>query len=786
MAAIHSLGLHKPSALDHLVAESLLPPNPPPELYTWEIYADGGVEEELLSTKNCVVWSQGRIVRKLFNFSIEQEQVHHAKLAWFRDSDDRNLQRLDDSEPSEPLPPKKRRLSNPQSGHKHGHSQPRTTASARALVVFLKYQAHVFFLSGASHVVNLPFEVERAFPAPRGLILQRKLSTVPAALQLSLIAPAPPQNSFLSPLSQVLPRQFSTFLTPAVSKGSLAPHGLDFDLLQSPTTPADDGLPRHYSFTSPLSELALIVRNVVGGQSRNSTATHFKTLSALDLDEDILYVTPRDETNAEDASSTEPLTLIVTLNRTKGLYSLWQASYIGTKPVSKLLTGRSTPTSGTKSRRRSSFVTATGASTPAARPRDSVRESMGVVRSKAAGGKAASGTNKKTKKPRASKATKAVEESLAAQVDPDFEPRQHTARESRRVSSMLSRADLNASFDRNAFQDLASQSGVQNSFAQSGRRGQSLGAGERQSFGASSFRRLRASTPGAFSQLSIEDFSENGTAFKSGINESQASTTMDEYDQYADLDGDLDDAEDVNLQNPLYGLKKELLVRKFAEIPAPSQTPTSSANDPFSGNNTSLKPVVFSVSSPISYDEVSDYGRRFFLIIFDRSRKECVQVEYSVRNKTSQPVMSQERFTVRHPKTIPLPSFRAVTRLGGIIDTVALPNNQQSRILLLKDGRSSQSDLWIYSPWSPEALVQLPNRRLRIFNPHDIGTTITTPRGVGVKRTTSLTRSLNASGTEIWRIKKYQMENGMHWWFHSFHCSYLAKMKENQGGHRED
>ncbi len=33
-------------------------------------------------------------------------------------------------------------------------------ALSRALVVFLKTQAHIYFLSGTSHVVHMPFEVE--------------------------------------------------------------------------------------------------------------------------------------------------------------------------------------------------------------------------------------------------------------------------------------------------------------------------------------------------------------------------------------------------------------------------------------------------------------------------------------------------------------------------------------------------------------------------------------------------------------------------------------------------
>ena len=504
-------------------------------------------------------------MRKLFSFGIEQEKVTHAILTWFPAHEDAVSQDLSGQNPLEQAVHvrKKPRVASDSSLYSRKEA-------ARALVVILKFQAHVFFLSGASHVVNLPFEVDRAFPAPQGLILQRKISSAASSTESrpTPVIPAPPNNSFLSPLSQ---RSFPPNISfQSMGKGkrpnTASSLGLDFDLLQSQEAPSDDNLPRHFTFTSPLSELGLVVRSAPAAtefSQPNPEAS--KSLGSLEKEEEILYVTGTDEIPAEDNSGMFPLIVMVTCNHEKGLYSIWHASYLNSRPVSKVLTGKSTPTIGTKSRRRSSFVTATGASTPVARPRDGLRESFGGPnRGKTVTASAGLSNSQR----RESGIVQAPEEELASRVDPEFEPRQ-PARESRRVSSMLSRADLNASFDRSAFQDLASHhSGASSSFPAHGRRGHSLGAAyERPSFGSGSQRRLRASTPGTFSRLSIDDLSDTGTVLNLGINGSQASTTFDDMDGYADLTNSHDGPESLDLQHPLDGLKKEIFMVKFAEIP---------------------------------------------------------------------------------------------------------------------------------------------------------------------------------------------------------------------------
>ena len=79
MASVTSLGLHQPTALEYAIQEQLLPENPPPSSYEWNITVDhsagGSVEDELLVTDDTVIWSRGCIFRKCFGFKLEKEPI---------------------------------------------------------------------------------------------------------------------------------------------------------------------------------------------------------------------------------------------------------------------------------------------------------------------------------------------------------------------------------------------------------------------------------------------------------------------------------------------------------------------------------------------------------------------------------------------------------------------------------------------------------------------------------------------------------------------------------------
>jgi anaphase-promoting complex subunit 1 len=749
MAAIKSLGLHTPSALAHLIAESLLPPDPASNLYTWETYVNGSVEEEILFTSKCVAWSQGRVIRKLFSFDAEDETVQHALLTWFPAHEAQDDVSRRDYVPATTVGQSGNQTRELLATSVSAKNSKPSTAPARALVVLLQYQAHIFFLSGASHLVKLPFEVERAFPAPKGIILQRKLSpVVNPDSQSTLGQPNVPQNSFQSPISSKSFQSMHTSMPLPKSQrhGKDYNSKLDFGLLETLSTPNDESIPRHFSLTSPLSEFSLVVRTPSGNPDFwTASAKATKSLEALESSEELLYISPSDESPPIGSSDAAPLFLAVTVDREKGVYSIWNASYLDSKPISKIITGGSTPTTGVKNRRRSSFVATTGTATPAIRSRDIPRESVGMTTSKTMG--------KKKSSKRGTTSLKEAEDTLASQIDPEFEPRR-TARESRRVSSMISRADLNPSFDRSAFQDLASQhGGTGTSHAQHGRRGHSLGnAPEKISFATASQRRLRASTPGAFSRLSIEDISDIGGGTPLGLNGSQASTTFEDHEMLADLTANNDDLDGFDLQAPLDGLKKEVLVRKFAEISiqigSSRESKVNSTTQNIDAIPVHQRMKVFTMLSPINCEESGPYGRRFFLYIFNHITNECIQVEFSVRHKNS-PSSTEGSQDHQHSirRAVPMPSLRSVSRLSGrfndIVDVIKTSDGFQSRMLLLRSGRSGQSSVWVFSPWSPETPMKVPLHRLRVFNPYDITSSSNPiPRGVGSRRSFDVPRQI--------------------------------------------
>lgn len=580
MASIRSLGVRTPAALPYLIQEGILPDDAPPDAYSWSTYSDDDGEEEITATEHCVVWSRGGIIRKVYNFEVEGEKVLQAVLTWFP-SDEATALRNTTQDLRQDHGPgtlfAKDRVREPgYVGHdekgsgKQSPSDGQLEKLSRALVVFLKTQAHVFFLAGSSHVVNLPFEVERVFPAPRGLLIQRKMS-IPDFTPISPAVPKAPPNSFFSQLPTQSFSQNSSLFTPMVNPSFATPRrsksssGIAYpsslaDLLKIGTSPSADGLPRLFSFTDPFSEMGL----VVASQSQ-STRTSFsvrpsasKTLEPVDKAEEVLYVTQQNEMTGSDNPADKPLILVITVNYERRIYSVWYASYIDPKPASAKKAPRSSTLSVGRSRRRSSIHPGTGATTPALRTREGTRDSVG-----GRGYANTSFTASQTRETSGEQQTE--EEAFASQLDPETDLARQPTRESRRVSSLLSRADLSRSFDKSAFEQATHRSSLGSNFSHS-RRGQSLGGhGLRASLGPSSrpvSRKTRASTPGDVSQISLsavslEDTVDDDLELDDTIDDSEIPDEL--------LGGDGDDAS--GLQEPIEGLRRELLLVKFSEIP---------------------------------------------------------------------------------------------------------------------------------------------------------------------------------------------------------------------------
>ncbi|CAI4215559.1 unnamed protein product [Parascedosporium putredinis] len=281
MASVKSLGLHQPAGLRHAIQEQILPPNPKPSDYRWEIFVehheDQDIEDELLVTDTCVVWSRGQVFRKAFRLDLEKETITQALLTYFPTSENERT-------PETALPCKigteKKLL-------------------AKALVVFLKTQAHIYFLSGTSHVVHMPFEVESACAAPQGVIIQRKQRS-DAFAPVSLTFPRVPPNSFVS--SQVTnftaslqrPPTSSSFSVEGLGKPKVLPLRLSSTLgnmWESPMEQPESHWPRLVCLTDPLLELGLVVgAPETNTKGRLKPAVHAVRPLFLDPAEEILHI----------------------------------------------------------------------------------------------------------------------------------------------------------------------------------------------------------------------------------------------------------------------------------------------------------------------------------------------------------------------------------------------------------------------------------------------------------------------------------------------------------------
>lgn len=492
-------------------------------------------EEQVVTTKRSVTWSHGKFVQKVYRFDIEGEDVVQAILTDF--------------------PPIETTSS----------SESRT--SHRALVVFLKSKAHINFLDGSSYIVDLPVEVEKAFPAPRGVLIQRRpvqgQSTPPTPQALQV-----PQNSFLSSRfqqSQSFLQSPSTVKSLASSQtlrpsplGGVTPVGT---LLEDPFAnldPDEEDYGSLYTLTSPLLELGIVTYSIQHQRPRISAKSQPSlnvTFESLDPAEHVVYVSAKDELSNAARQRRGALMLLVTENTQLHTLNVWHAWYLDEKSLASLMKQRAAHKAA-KARRRSSFPSAsmgTGTPTPAARQREGTRESFtagGSIR--LAGDPIASNATHATSR---KSARQEEEDVMASQMDPDYQPNasQTNARESRRISSL--NADVRAS-----------QSAANASFGgPSARRNASFGgAAERRSFG---HRRSRGSTPG-----------------------STFSRSIGPEDDFMDIDGSLDVDGEESIDsivrhvratfeaagaNSIYGdseeeSKRDLVVRKICSLPITS------------------------------------------------------------------------------------------------------------------------------------------------------------------------------------------------------------------------
>ncbi|KAI9825373.1 MAG: hypothetical protein M1819_000539 [Sarea resinae] len=711
MASVTSLGVHTPSALPYLVAEGILPSNPADNLYTWQSVTPDGLdcgedldlcgEEELLLTENCVAWSQSGVVRRLFRFDVEGERIVQAVFTWF--PADESLRRANANGPGKGIrngsatPPtagwsSKAQSYNAQLGANgtNGNSNPKEGSPSskpvedrqRALVVFLKTQAHVYYLSGTSHVVHLPFEVDSVLPAPHGVIIQRRISA--STLQsASQSAPPAPPNSFVS--SQAQPWSAPSSQQAGFIAGLAPPPRLPvpttslLDDVISARQGDDKGLPRLFSLVDPLSEMGLVVAET-SKQSRASGNAWDRTANEpVNTSEEMLYISTNDLTSARDEES--PLTLALTINRETRMYTVWSVNYAEPETIAAPSRRRTLAPSGSQSRRRSSYAPGTGATTP------NVRDSFGGSL-RAQNPLASTHANIPFDKRKESKLDDKDE--LASQLDPDFNYPNAPAEQSRRVSSLLARADLSSSYDKMAFSDLASSHAGNTSFAGASRRGESFGGySSRGSFGGIADPSRRVSVPGNKIYPNIE----------------RDEIPSDELLEGLDGFSDSEESDILGFEDSLSGLKKEVLMTKIQDFGIDQPQPASSF--PLQGYQNTK---VFTLAAPQGSRGTSpEYT---FMCIHDAKERKLLVLTIEIRRQSNRKSSLQN---VR-----PLAAVVDVKCGTGVLDAVKLTDGAISRILVLSETNDGHGELTLQAPWSALMKVELPST-LRAQDPYRLG-----------------------------------------------------------------
>ncbi|KAJ5692130.1 Negative regulator of mitosis [Penicillium macrosclerotiorum] len=729
MATTRSLGLHEAAAVSYLITEGILPPDPPENQYKWKTCVDengltGPVDDELVWTKHCVVWSRAGMVRRVFRLDPEKEEIRFALFTQFAAGQVKrsghettgdapsNRSGMAGAVPNSRTKERKRygkdsTIPNLASTlDLHGDSKTAVVAQqvheklSRALVVVLKSQAHIFFVAGNSHTIPLPFEVDSVFATPRGLVFQRK---VPDDKTEPQIQNAPP-NSFMT--SSFFDPGASLNIPPAPSKGNRK--SLKLSSLQTsawaPNSNPNSDLPRVFSLIDPHSEMGLVVTSQPSQIFQSSVGSSAKRrpsgLEGLDPADEIVYISPRDElSNSGRAQTDRPLILVVTMNTGTGLYTVWTARYRDDDSEGSTKEKNRRHTEGSRSKRRSShFGLATGATTPAARP-SVARESFGPWTE-----------NRNTSQQLENRNDS--EDDLASRVAQDFGDVGVPLKTSRRVSSLLARTDLATSQDRIAFSDLAT--GSQSSTVPHGGFRQSIGAtSTRGSFGFNP----RSSLPPATGSV----YSTAGSFVDAPVDR-----LLEELNSDVLSEG----FENIALRESASGLPEELLLSKVESFSAR-----------FSGNFRGSTQQAKSSQLQICTLSSSAYGSALngnasFVAV-------CI-VDQESQNMTIMNLRA-ERVAVsksRAAKKTKRPDMRpllvhatGVQHVPNVWDACKVTDGDISRILTLSVLENGQRELSLQTLWGSPAKVAIPNP-LQLYEPHGVSANkfVSRSRESGVNR----------------------------------------------------
>jgi anaphase-promoting complex subunit 1 len=723
MASVRSLGVHEPSAVSYLVSEGILPPEPSEDYYTWTICTDesgltGPVDDELVWTKHCVVWSRAGMVKRVFRMDPEKEEIRHALFTHFAAGDVKHSGKTPLSRPetssTQGTRKQQQRNGKPSAPEAfstldlHGDAgvvvvapQQSSETLSRALVVVLKSQAHIFFVAGNSHTIPLPFEVDSVFATPRGLIFQRKIPDDDGGPQ----PPTAPPNSFMT-TSLFDPGASQSFGIPTLkkskgpsTKSSATPVS---SWVPKPSSSAD--LPRVFSLINPHSEMGLVVTSQTSKWLQRSVSSARKRpsgLEVLDPVDEIVYISPRDEllgTSRGPLHGT-PFILVVTINTTTGIYTIWTARYKDDESGGPMKEKARRETGGTRSVRRSShFGMATGAATPAARSA-ATRESFGPW-------------TEDWPSTQPSLTRTDAEDDLAARVAQDFGDVGVPLKTSRRVSSLLARTDLATSQDRITFSDLAT--GSQSSTMPHG-------AGLRQSIGG-------ASTRGSFG-FNPRGSLPPGTGSVYSNAGSFLDAPVDKLLEELNSDSLSSGFESIALRESASGLPEELLLNKV-----------ESFSSQFSGGFQKSTKEPASRRMKVSTLASTDYGgaqkghtASLAVCIVDKVSRNMTIVNLRAdREPLSKSQKKKAKTTGQSPVLV-----RAVRiqNVSNVLDACRITDGEISRILSLNETENKHRELSLQTLWGSPVKVEVPVP-LQLYEPDGISANKLEkrPRESGVNR----------------------------------------------------
>ncbi|WEW57587.1 Anaphase-promoting complex subunit 1 [Emydomyces testavorans] len=711
MAAVRSLGLHEASAIPYLVAESILSPHTTEDRFIWKTsyYEDESntlVEEELFLTDHCVVWSRGGVVVRSFRFDVENEKVVYALFAYFPDGRSTNdiTKGSGDFAGSATIPrgPVSTTGALNASTGLSGKQAKQVTIEeklslrgipglsfedscvsrpvSRALVVVLQSQIHVYLLSGDTHVVPLPFEVDSVWATPCGLLFQRRAFEE----HVASVPPVPP-NSFVSPQTfHGRPRTSGSFTASARSSAR-------FSLALSPANSAKWGLkqdpktshPRTFSLLDPHSEMGLVAVSS-GGQDTHSV----KSLEALSASEEILYVSPKNEfPEASFATQTaDPLVLVVTINEKTGLYTIWTAQQRD-KGFAIRHGQKRRSSSGTHAKRRSSyFDIAAGATTPGGRGQNALRESFGLPNQ----GRSASHTLNNH-----NPETQPEDADLASQLGHDFGDIGVSWKASRRVSSLLARSDLGGNHDRTTFSDLVT--GNQSNIPPP-RKGESFVGSTRGSFG---YRHRSSLPPGNASVLSA------ATSF--------LDAPVDKFLEGLNKGGHFEGFESMGLGESVSGLPKEMVLSKVGSYS--SGFSTTHGISPF---EIGRKFEVFSLSSFLESSPDDPDSTPIAISILNKHSKNLVF--FSLQAQSVQRSSLSAKKTIRKDgggNFSHAVQLKDVRQGSNVIDCCKIVDGDITRMLVLSTTMDGRGELTLQAPWSIPVKIELPSN-MALHEPYGI------------------------------------------------------------------